>query len=439
MNSDFAYVSHCNLCEKQNLKHVLHVTQSPLANSFVKEPIEQKKYPLDLLECQDCGHVQLSVIINPELMFKDYLYVSGTSQVFVKHFENYATTVINKLDLKENDLVVDVGSNDGTLLQFFKNADLKVVGIDPAEDIAKQATDRGIPTIPDFLNEKSKKQVFEEYGGAKVVVANNVFAHSSELNDMAKNISHLIRFKEGVFVFEVSYLPDLINGLYFDNIYHEHVSFHHLAPLIEFFNKHHMRVFDVERANTHGGSIRVYVENKYRQDRNERPVNIEAIGKLLQLESDMGLKVSDELRSRNNFNIIGKNFVSPFLEFADKMKDIKFELKARLKELKAQGNRIVGYGAPAKSTTLLHYLGIDNELIDYIVDDSPLKQNLLTPGTHIRIWPTNQIYDYGFNLSQNRDADVILILAWNFAESIIKNHSKFGGKFIIPLPIIEER
>ena len=428
MESNFTNISKCNLCENfLDFKNVLSLGKTPLANSFVKEPTQQEEYPLDLLECQNCGHVQLSCIVNPDILFKNYLYVSGTSKVFVDHFRNYAQTIMQKIHFSNTDMVVDIGSNDGTFLSMFMDHGIKIMGVEPATNIADQAINLGIPTIKKFFNKETANQIYKQYGFMRMVSCNNTFAHSSELKEMLEGVKTILH-KNGLFVFEVSYLPDLLEGMSFDNIYHEHISFHHLSPLVNFFEYHGMRIYDVERIKTHGGSIRVFAAKHGSQLLGH--MNKEMIKSLIKQENDMGLFIPKNIISIHSLE---ENNLTPFVDFENKIKELKDKLVPRLKELKEQGKTIIAYGAPAKQNTFLHYLDIGSDMIDYIVDDSPLKQGLFSPGKNIPIFPSAKI--------QETNPDVILLSAWNFADSIIKNNKLLldkGVMFINPLPEYKE-
>ena len=404
--------SDCRLCNG-SLERVLELNSTPPANEFVtKEFIESKvkqdEFPLFLSRCTKCGHTQLPVVVPPERLFTNYVYVSGTSKVFVDHFEAYAKDVWSVLKIGHGDLIVDIGSNDGTLLKAFKRIGCKVLGIDPARAIAKKASDEGIQTLPEFFTKKLAEKIASDHGKAKVIVANNVFAHADDLRDIAIGVSKLLSYG-GIFVFEVSYLPSVLEDNLFDTIYHEHLSYHHLAPLVPFFDSVGLEIFDARLVPTHGGSIRVYVGFAGR-GASPRMLSI------LEHEKAIGLSNLKDLRS-------------PFDEFKDRIESLGFSLRMLLNELRSSGRKIVGFGAPAKVTTFMYQFDIGSGLIDFIVDDSPLKQGLYTPGRFIPVLPTNAIYE--------QNVDYVLILAWNFAESIMRTHNRFSvnsKKFIVPIP-----
>ena len=401
--------SFCRLCRSSQLISILKLASTPPANAFVSKDnrhLKQKEYPLELFFCKDCSHVQITEVVNPKELFENYVYVSGTSPVFVKHFENYARDVIKTYQPSINYLILDIGSNDGTLLKSFKKIGYKTLGIDPAIDISKKAQKDGIHTINEFFNLDTSIKIKQQYSTASLITANNVFAHSDDLIEIVKAVKNLLCPK-GLFIFEVSYLLDVYQKTLFDTIYHEHLSYHSVLPLINFFQTYDMELIDVSRINTHGGSIRCVVKNK--EDR--RSIN-NSVQDLVDLEKSISLNDS-----------------KTFINFSSNIKERKKELNDLINQLKAQNKLIAGFGAPAKATTLMYEFGLKEDVLDFIIDESELKQGLYSPGLHIPIYP--------YSFLEKTKPDYLLILAWNFADSIIKNNQNFissGGKFIIPLP-----
>ena len=399
----------CRLCESQELKEVFELNPTPPANAFIPESElneTQDCFPLDMHQCVDCGHVQLLTVIDSEYLFRKYIYVSGTSSVFVNHFQSYAESIIQDYGLRQNDLVVEIGSNDGTLLNFFKEKGMQVLGIDPATRIAKNTTKSGIETIPRFFNEHLAKEIRKDRGTAKVIPANNVFAHIDDLIGFVNGVRELLA-DDGIFVFEVSYLLDVYEKTFFDMTYHEHLSYHSVLPLKSFFESNYLQLIDAKRVGTHGGSLRGIVQ----KEGGLRETN-DSIKDLIELELKFAL-----------------NEPETWLGFKERIDKKGQDLMELLTDIKMKGNSISGYGAPAKSTTLMYQYGIDSETLDYIVDDSLWKQTLFSPGLHIPIVSSS--------ILERRPPDYLLILAWNFAESIMDNlrgFSEAGGKFIIPLP-----
>ena len=402
----------CRLCGGQHLSEVLSLEPTPPANAFVSEDQlsePQPTFPLDVFFCEDCHHVQLLDVVDPAVLFENYVYVSGTSPLFVKHFEDYAAFVIDTYAPPPGSLVFDIGSNDGTLLKAFKRAGHKALGVDPAKDIAAAATVGGIDTITGFFSVAMAETIRSEHGPAGVVTANNVFAHIDDLGGVLDGV-HTLLDDDGVFVFEVSYLVDVFEHTLFDTIYHEHLAYHTVAPLVAFMAAHGMELIGASRVSSHGGSLRAVAQKAG----GGRTVS-RSVSELIDLEKKMGLDKAETYR-----------------DFGLRIDVLKAELSTLLREKKAAGRTIAAFGAPAKATTLMYHFGIGADLIDFIVDDSPLKQGLYSPGMHIPVVPSSMI--------DQRKPDDIVILAWNFAVPIMQKNRDFtesGGQFIIPLPSLE--
>jgi len=399
----------CGSCGNENLKKVLSLGKTPLANSLLtREQLSQQEevYPLEIVYCENCNLCQLSYVVHPEKMFKNYPYVTSTTETFKKHFTNMAKEITEEFGLGKGSLVVDIGSNDGLLLRGFKEKGIGVVGIEPAENICEIARKEGIDTICDFLNEDVVGNILKLKGKADVITGNNVFAHISDIKDVVKNVKSLLK-EEGVFVIEVQYLLDNIKNLTFDNIYHEHLYYYGVLSLNEFFNKQEMEIFKVKHVDTHGGSLRVFVQKK---------------GSKYAVDSS----VDEMIRKEKEFGLYK---IETYEKFAEKVYSIKEKLKEKLKEIKKQNKKIVGYGAPAKATTSLNFYGINKDYIDYIVEDNPLKHGLTVPGVRIPIASREEL--------ERNLPDYIVILAWNFAEEILRKNEALkekGVKFIIPSP-----
>ena len=401
----------CRLCESESLTQVLSLAPTPPANALLRAAeieLPEEKYPLDVYQCTDCGHVQLRDVVEPDSLFRHYLYVSATSPVFIEHLEQYAEWAIERFHLPDKSFVVEFGSNDGTLLGAFKRRGMTVLGVEPARNLVEKANAAGLETIPEFFTRELALNIRERRGAARLIVANNVFAHADGLADITAGVRDLLA-DDGVFIFEVSYLLNVFENLLFDTIYHEHLAYHSVAPLKRFFERHGLKLFHVIRVPSQGGSIRcmVALENgPYAEDT--------SVETLIAHERKAELDVP-----------------AGMLKYAAKLDKLKIELTAMLSRIKKDGQRIAAFGSPAKATTLLHYFGIDKDTIEYIVEDNPLKQNLFTPGLHIPIVAPERMYE--------DRPDFVLVLAWNFADSIIAKHDKFmrdGGRFIVPLPTI---
>lgn len=399
----------CQLCESQALTLILSLAATPPANAFVSGAElgqDQPYFPLDVFQCEDCHHVQLLDVVNPAVLFENYVYVSGTSQAFVRHFESYAATLSKRLSPLADSLIVDIGSNDGTLLSFFKQRGYRVLGVDPARKIAANASAAGFETLPLFFTPDLAGKIVTERGPATIVTANNVFAHAEDLTSIALGIAELLS-PDGVFTFEVSYLVDVFQNVLFDTIYHEHIAYHAVGPLKRFFMRADLDLFAAERVSSHGGSLRGYVQ------KNGGPhVPDGSVDALIDMEQKLGLYRPATLK-----------------KFGDRIDRLRDRFKVTLQELSDAGNSIAGYGAPAKATTLLHHFGIEPGTLDYIIDDSPLKQGLFSPGQHIPIVSSDIL---GIN-----PPDILIILAWNFADVIMKKNAAFaeqGRRFLIPVP-----
>ena len=408
----FSHRSDCRLCNSTDLVRVLELSPTPPANEFVTKSAvgrAQTLYPLDVWFCRACAHLQLLDVVDPAKLFEKYVYVSGTSPVFVEHFRDYAATISARFALERNALVVDIGSNDGTLLRFFQKQKLRTIGIDPARDIAQKASESGVETIVDYFSLTLADGIRMRHGLARVVTANNVFAHIDDLASIVDGIRSLLDDR-GVFVFEVSYLLDVFKKTLFDTIYHEHLDYHSVQPLVPFFERHGMQLIEVDRIDTHGGSLRGIAQlagGPWAPDG--------SVGVLSTLEREAGLDREET-----------------FLAFAERIDRIGCDLRDLITSLKRKGKRIAGFGAPAKATTLMHHFDIGPNQIDFIVDDSPLKQGLYTPGLHVPVLPPTAI--------EERAPDYLLILSWNFAAPIMAKHQNFsnaGGRFIVPLPKLE--
>ncbi len=402
----------CRLCAGGDLELVLALTPTPPANAFVS-PAERDKpqpvFPLDLFLCKRCFHLQMLDVVDPRLLFENYVYVSGTSPVFVRHFQDYAAELIRRYTPAPGSLALDIGSNDGTLLRFFKEAGLAVLGIDPARSIAEAATQAGIETAVGFFTPEFAERLRAERGPAAIVTANNVFAHIDDLAGVVRGVRSLLA-ADGVFAFEVSYLVDVVEKTLFDTIYHEHLSYHSVRPLIRFFATHGMELIEAQRISPHGGSLRGIAQLRGGPWK-VRP----SVGEALAVEARLGLDKAESFRA-----------------FGRDIDRVKAELRQLLHGFKAAGKSIAGFGAPAKATTLMYHFGIGPEIVDFIVDDSPLKQGLLTPGMHIPV--------LGSSALAERHPDYLIVLAWNFAQSIVAKHEDYraaGGHFVIPLPEIE--
>lgn len=401
--------THCRLCGSASLERVLPIRPSPIGDAFVtaeRKGEPQDLYPLDCYLCLDCGHLQNLDVVDPDVLFRDYTYRTSVSLGLVEHFKRYARSVVESLGIPEGNLVVEMGSNDGSLLKAFKSEGMRVQGIDPARNIAASATEDGVPTIPDFFTSRLAAAIKAEQGRAAVFCANNVFAHIDDMSDVVDGI-RLLLADDGAFVFEVSYIVDMIDNMVFDTIYHEHVSHHALIPLETFLNRHDMTLFHVARTGTKGGSIRAFAQPK---STGKRPRSVE-LSALIAEEERRGITTPRIYR-----------------DWFDAIESRKRKVLNLLDHAIAEGKTIAAYGASTTTTTLLYHFELEKR-ISFIVDDNPLKQGRFSPGAHIPVLPSSEL--------GTKRPDIVVILAWIYAEPILKRNQAYletGGQFLVPLP-----
>jgi SAM-dependent methyltransferase len=408
MNATYYRRDTCRLCGSRDLDAALHYAPTPPADAYVpveQVDVKQDVYPLDLYLCRNCGFAQLRDIITADSIYVDYIYETKSSLGLVEHFDRYAIAVVDRIRPAPGALVVDVGSNDGTLLRAFKKHDLQVIGVDPAREIANAATEAGIETLPAFFTAEVSRQIRERRGPATILTANNIFANVDDLDNFTDNVRSLLA-PDGVFIFESYYLGDLIENMVFDFIYHEHLSSFSVAPLVGFFKRHGMALIDVERVPTKGGSLRYTVQ----LSDGPRPV------------SAVVNQMVDEERRR------GLGQIKTFKAFADRIELAREHTVGLLSKLKNEGKTIAGYGASATSTTLIYHFDL-GRFIDYLVDEYSRKQDVFSPGLHLPVLPPQALVD--------RKTDYALILAWRYFQPIVDKNRAFsdqGGRFIVPLP-----
>ena len=390
------YKFDCRSCGNTDLKRVVSLGYQPLANNLLKKKNDKcELYPLEVNFCAKCYNCQLSISVDPKKMFSNYLYTSSTSKIFRNHFVEAAKKYMKELKLdKKKSYIIDIGSNDGVALKPFLDLGLKkVLGIEPAKNLAKLANKNKIKTFNGFLEKKNLKKIKKN---ADLILASNVFAHSDKLKEMAECMFSLLS-KKGVIIIEVQYLMNTLKDLTFDNIYHEHYNYWSLTSLINFFNQFDATIYKSEKVDTHGGSIRIYVKKN----------------KKVKVESSVKKMFNEEIK----FGI--KKFKT-YQEFGNKVYQIRKNVRKNIKKLRDNNNLIIGYGAPAKATTALNFFGISKE-IDFVVEDNKLKHDKFIPGVKIPIKNKSHIKDKN---------NTLVVLAWNFFKDIKKNNDNLSDNFI---------
>lgn len=390
------------------MEMVLDLGNQPHCNSFLKEKqlnASEPRWPLRLFYCHDCHLVQLGTVVDPEIMFREFLYVSGTTRTLCEHFKKSAHLLVNRFKLDSDTLVVDIGSNDGTWLRYFKESGTRVLGVDPAENLAAAANAAGIPTAAAFFTDKLAQDIRREHGPARLITAAGVFFHIDDMDDVCRGIRTLLA-DDGVLHVQAIYLGSVLEQNSFDNIYHEHLSLYTLHPLVHLFERFGMTVFDVDFSPIHGGSILLYVCKN-----GAYPV-----------KPSVQEQLANEHRKQ-------WNHVAAYRRFAANVVKVREELHRMIVDLKNKGKRIAAYAAPAKGNTLLNYCQLGTGLLDYAMEKAPLKIGLYTPGMHLPVVDEMQ--------AMQDPPDYLLLLAWNFKEELIAKNKAFmdnGGHFIIPIP-----
>lgn len=397
------------MCRGSRLALVFDLGHHPHSDDFV-EPERLKRemhvFPLRLVSCKDCGLLQIDYLVNPDILYKtNYVYESSVTATGRAHYADMARHSVERFRIQKNNLVIDIGSNVGVLLQGFKDAGMRVLGIDPADIPAKKAIAEGIPTIIDYFTKAVAEDIVAKHGTARIITGTNVFAHLHDIDSAVEGMKHILA-SDGVIVIEAPYALPLIEHLEYDTIYHQHVGYLSVKPMQAYFKRFGLELFDVMPQDIHGGTVRYYVGHV-----GAHPI-ISSVDEYIKKEEAFGLYDTERLK-----------------RFADEVKAQRIALIGMLQDLKRSGKRIVAISTPAKGNTLLNYCNIDGAYLEYATEKSALKVGKYTPGTLLKIEPDAKLL--------SDQPDYALILAWNFAKEIMANNEEYkkrGGKFIIPIP-----
>ena len=405
-------INHCRICRSKNLTPFLDLGPMPLPNGFLQpSQISQPEptYPLTVGICSDCNLVQLVDVVDPEVMFRNYAYIPSSSQTRLDNFRQIVIQALKFFPPAKEALAIDIGSNDGSLLLEFKNQGIDTLGVDPAENLAKIAQLKGINTLNTYFTTKLAQKIKRHHGPASHITATNVVAHIDNLHDFFSAIRTLLH-PQGIFICEFPYLVDLLEKKLFDTIYQEHLSYFAVQPLLQILDQNKLKIVNIRRTPIDGGALRLTLA----QIKSSYPEDSANLKKFIQVEQKLHL-----------------HKLAPYRKFSQEVSQLRRRIRQTLAKLKKSGKSIAGYGAAARGNILINYSGI-GKYLDFIVDSTPYKQGLYTPGSHIHIFPEAEIV--------KRQPDYVLILAWNFAEEIISKQHQYhrrGGKFIIPVPDVK--
>jgi methylation protein EvaC len=398
----------CRLCFSKLLFSVIDLGDVPLAGGFIKSEktfSQEKSYPLELSFCQNCFLLQSTNVIDKDTLFQNYFYHSSAIKTLTDHF---AATAKELVDQKKNIFAVEIGCNDGTFVQELLKNNVRVLGVDPATNIVKPLIKKGMPLINDYFTNGLAVKVAKKHGKADLIFSSNVLAHIEDMRDVVKGIKTLLK-PNGRLVFEVHYLKNVLKELQYDMIYHEHQYYYSLMTLKKFFSMYDMEIYDVKPISIHAGSMRYYAQHK-KTGKNSISKNVPKL-----FTEEKKLKFDK---------------VQTYLSYAKKIKKTKADLLKLVHKLKKEKKTIAGYGASGRGTILMNYCGLDDQILDYVIDDASAKQGAYTPGTHLKIISSDI-------LQSKKRPDYIVLFAWSFFKEIAvknKNYLKNGGKFIVPLP-----
>ena len=398
----------CRICNSDNIKEVFKLKSTPPGDFFLpKEKLEKsvEKYPLILALCKQCGYLHLPYILDPNISYQNYLYETNISVGLRDNYKSYASDLIQFADLDKSDLVVDIGSNDGSMLEAFKSFGMSVVGVEPSKNISDLANKKSLTTINSFFNRDVSQEIIKKFGKPLIITSNNTFANIENVIQFTENVKNLLH-QDGIFVVQTGYHPEQMKINMFDYIYHEHFSYFSVKVLRDLLDKCGLELIHAEKHNIKGGSIRVIAQHKGAERKTEKVVN----------------KIIEEEHINNIHNS------ETYLEFSKNINYHKEVLLKFLKDIHKQNKRVVGFGASHSTTTLIHHFGI-SKFIEYIVDDNAIKHGLFSPGDHKEVYPASKLL--------KDKPDYVLILAWQHQNSVIIRCEKFrdlGGKLIVPLP-----
>lgn len=410
----FKHYESCRFCFSKDIETVIDLGIVPKAGGFLKSKklfYNEDQYPLTLVFCKNCFLLQSNNVIEKDTIFKNYFYHSSVVKTLVNHFENVGKKLSNELSKKVDPFVLEIGSNDATLVAFLAKRGIKTVGVDPAKNIVVPLQKKGLPLINEYFTNSLAKKILKKYGFADRIVSFNTLAHIEDMHDVFQGIDTLLK-KDGVLFFEVHYIGNLIQEMQYDMIYHEHQYYYSLHALKNFLNSHNMEIFDVKPIQIHRGSMRYYVQKK---NGGKNTVK-KSVHKLLSFEKKQKLIHIDTFKKYNS-----------------RIKKTKTDLVGLLTQLKQKNKKIAGYGASGRGTIISNYCAIDDTFLEYVIDDAPAKQGTYMPGTHVKIVSSGKLYG-------REKPDYVLLFAWSFYEEIAKKHKKFldeEGRFIIPLPKVK--